>query len=50
MPAPIYAGEFDDEKMAELARLIYQMLNYNYGTQHYVSSFLQSQHKRGLHE
>ena len=31
MPAPMYAGEFDDEKMAELARLIYQMLNSNYG-------------------
>jgi hypothetical protein len=30
MPAPMYAGEFDDEKMAELARLIYQMLNSNY--------------------
>lgn len=31
MLAPMYAGEFDDEKMAELARLIYQMLNSNYG-------------------
>lgn len=31
MPAPMYAGEFDDEKMTELARLIYQMLNTNYG-------------------
>ena len=31
MPAPMYAGEFDDDKMIELARLIYQMLNSNYG-------------------
>jgi hypothetical protein len=30
MPAPMYAGEFDDDKMTELARLIYQMLNTNY--------------------
>ena len=31
MSCPMYAGEFDDEKMTELARLIYQMLNSNYG-------------------
>lgn len=31
MSAPMYAGEFDDDKMTELARLIYQMLNINYG-------------------
>ena len=31
MSMPMYAGEFDDEKMTELARLIYQMLNTNYG-------------------
>ena len=31
MPAPMYAGEFDDDKMTELARLIYEMLNSNYG-------------------
>jgi hypothetical protein len=31
MPAPMYAGEFDDDKMTELARLIYQMLSSNYG-------------------
>ena len=31
MYCPMYAGEFDDEKMTELARLIYQMLNSNYG-------------------
>ena len=31
MACPMYAGEFDDDKMAELARLIYQMLNTNYG-------------------
>lgn len=30
MSCPMYAGEFDDEKMTELARLIYQMLNSNY--------------------
>lgn len=30
LPCPMYAGEFDDEKMSELARLIYQMLNSNY--------------------
>lgn len=31
MTCPMYAGEFDDEKMTELAHLIYQMLNSNYG-------------------
>lgn len=31
MSCPMYAGEFDDDKMTELARLIYQMLNSNYG-------------------
>ena len=31
MSCPMYAGEFDDEKMTELARLIYQMLSSNYG-------------------
>ena len=30
MSCPMYAGEFDDEKMTELACLIYQMLNSNY--------------------
>lgn len=31
MPCPMYAGEFDDDQMSELARLIYQMLNSQYG-------------------
>ena len=31
MSMPMYAGEFDDDQMNELARLIYQMLNSNYG-------------------
>lgn len=31
MACPMYAGEFNDDKMTELARLIYQMLNSNYG-------------------
>ena len=31
MACPMYAGEFDDDKMTELARLIYQMLTSNYG-------------------
>ena len=31
LPCPMYAGEFDDDQMSELARLIYQMLNSQYG-------------------
>lgn len=31
LPCPMYASEFDDDQMSELARLIYQMLNSQYG-------------------
>ena len=31
LPCPMYAFEFDDDQMSELARLIYQMLNSQYG-------------------
>ena len=31
MPSPMYAGEFDDEKMQNLAEEIYQSLRYEYG-------------------
>ena len=31
LPSPMYAVEFDDDQMSELARLIYQMLNSQYG-------------------
>ena len=31
MPAPMYAGEFDDDEMTELAEKIYLWLNSNYG-------------------
>lgn len=31
LPAPMYAGEFDDEKMRKLADEIYQSLYYEYG-------------------
>lgn len=31
MPSPMYAGEFDDEKMQNLADEIYHSLRYEYG-------------------
>jgi hypothetical protein len=31
LPAPMYAGEFDDEKMSKLAEDIYQTLHHEYG-------------------
>lgn len=31
MPCPMYAHEFSDEKMEELVKYIYDMLNVNYG-------------------
>lgn len=31
MPSPMYAGEFDDEKMQNLAEEIYQSMRYEYG-------------------
>lgn len=31
MPSPMYAGEFDDEKMRKLAEEIYQSMRYEYG-------------------